>query len=90
MSVETSSDDQDVNDVKQEQEVKEEEVENSDGDDDSDDQNTKEVSQETKEEPTPKKKHTNWPLRDIKEPHANDVLYGRGGGTCRDDGLDVR
>eukprot|EP00594_Rhizosolenia_setigera_P000556 CAMPEP_0178943728 /NCGR_PEP_ID=MMETSP0789-20121207/2749_1 /TAXON_ID=3005 /ORGANISM="Rhizosolenia setigera, Strain CCMP 1694" /LENGTH=696 /DNA_ID=CAMNT_0020623357 /DNA_START=132 /DNA_END=2222 /DNA_ORIENTATION=+ len=22
-----------------------------------------------------------WPLRDIKEPHANDVLYGRGGGT---------
>jgi len=23
----------------------------------------------------------NWPLRDIKEPHENDVLYGRGGGT---------
>jgi hypothetical protein len=26
-----------------------------------------------------KKKYANWPLRDIKEPHPNDVLYGRGG-----------
>lgn len=26
-------------------------------------------------------KYKNWPLRDIKEPHENDVLYGRGGGT---------
>jgi hypothetical protein len=26
-----------------------------------------------------KKNYTNWPLRNIKEPHANDVLYGRGG-----------
>jgi hypothetical protein len=29
----------------------------------------------------PKKKYTTWPLREIKEPHENDVLYGRGGGT---------
>ena len=28
-----------------------------------------------------KKKYANWPLRGIKEPHENDVLYGRGGGT---------
>ncbi|KAG7350302.1 hypothetical protein IV203_009662 [Nitzschia inconspicua] len=28
-----------------------------------------------------KKKYANWPLRDIKEPHENDVMYGRGGGT---------
>jgi len=24
---------------------------------------------------------TDWPLNEIKEPHKNDVLYGRGGGT---------
>lgn len=24
--------------------------------------------------------YSNWPLRDIKDPHSNDVLYGRGGG----------
>lgn len=35
---------------------------------------------EGKEKPT-KKKYNNWPLREIKEPHENDVLYGRGGGT---------
>lgn len=31
----------------------------------------------------PKKsvKFANWPQKDIKEPHDNDVLYGRGGGT---------
>jgi len=26
-------------------------------------------------------KEEKWPLMDIKEPHENDVLYGRGGGT---------
>lgn len=25
--------------------------------------------------------YSNWPLCDIKDPHGNDVLYGRGGGT---------
>jgi len=29
----------------------------------------------------PKKKTKDWPLRLIRVPHANDVLYGRGGGT---------
>eukprot|EP00980_Cylindrotheca_fusiformis_P000610 scaffold154_cov129-Cylindrotheca_fusiformis.AAC.27 len=27
------------------------------------------------------KKYANWPLRNIKDPHDNDVMYGRGGGT---------
>jgi len=27
------------------------------------------------------KKYANWPLKGIKDPHDNDVLYGRGGGT---------
>jgi len=26
-------------------------------------------------------KYKDWPLKDIKEPHLNDVMYGRGGGT---------
>jgi len=25
------------------------------------------------------KKYVDWPVRNIKEPHNNDVLYGRGG-----------
>merc|ERR1712176_632126 len=25
--------------------------------------------------------YANWPMKDIKEPHEHDVLYGRGGGT---------
>ena len=28
-----------------------------------------------------KERKTNWPTKSIKEPHDNDVLYGRGGGT---------
>ena len=27
------------------------------------------------------KKYANWPLKGIKDPHENDVMYGRGGGT---------
>jgi hypothetical protein len=26
-------------------------------------------------------KYKDWPLKDIKKPHENDVMYGRGGGT---------
>ena len=33
------------------------------------------------EEEARKKKYANYPMRDIKEPHENDVMYGRGGGT---------
>lgn len=28
-----------------------------------------------------KEKYKDWPLQNIKEPHENDVMYGRGGGT---------
>merc|ERR1712238_195016 len=28
-----------------------------------------------------KEKYKDWPLRNINEPHENDVMYGRGGGT---------
>lgn len=41
----------------------------------------KEKEAPEKKEKSPKKKTQNWPLREIKEPHENDVLYGRGGGT---------
>lgn len=33
-----------------------------------------------------KERKTNWPLKSIKEPHDNDVLYGRGGGTNHHEG----
>lgn len=39
-----------------------------------------ELCEETNESKTKSGKEP-WPLRDIKEPHENDVLYGRGGGT---------
>ena len=29
--------------------------------------------------PAPKKDYSNWPLKDIREPHPNDVMFGRGG-----------
>lgn len=38
---------------------------------------TGELKEETKEED--EKKYADWPFRDIREPHLNDVLYGRGG-----------
>ena len=41
--------------------------------DEPDVQETEELTEEMK------LKYANWPYRDIKEPHANDVLYGRGG-----------
>lgn len=33
------------------------------------------------EKKNPDEDYKNWPLSDIKDPHQNDVLYGRGGGT---------
>jgi hypothetical protein len=43
---------------------------------------TKEETEEEKQEREElKKKYANWPLKNIKEPHDNDVMYGRGGGT---------
>jgi hypothetical protein len=40
-------------------------------------QETEEAAPQLTEEE--RKKYANWPLKDIKEPHPNDVLYGRGG-----------
>jgi hypothetical protein len=34
---------------------------------------------EIKDEAPRKTKIVDWPLRDIAEPHPNDVMYGRGG-----------
>lgn len=41
----------------------------------------KRKAEEEKKREELKKKYANWPLRNIKEPHENDVMYGRGGGT---------
>lgn len=41
----------------------------------------KSTSDDDEAETTNSNNRKDWPLRDIKEPHANDVLYGRGGGT---------
>lgn len=40
-----------------------------------------ELVKEEEEEVKDDKKYSNWPLIEIKDPHRNDVLYGRGGGT---------
>ena len=48
--------------------------------DESDEKKTEEITEEMK------LKYANWPYRDIKEPHANDVLYGRGGTFLSSDG----
>jgi len=50
--------------------------------DDSDDASVKiaEVLRQSKSEEYDESDFDNWPLQDIREPHANDVLYGRGGG----------
>lgn len=56
---------------------------------DNEDSSTTENNKESKEDEEErkkrelelKKKYADWPLRGIKEPHENDVMYGRGGGT---------
>ena len=67
MSVETASKEEDV-DVKKD--AKDEEMHDAD-------------DEKPEPEKPKKKKYTDWPLRDIKEPHEHDVLYGRGGGMCK-------
>jgi hypothetical protein len=58
---------------------------NDESDDKKEAENQKEKKKETPEEKQKreelKKKYANWPLQNIKEPHDNDVMYGRGGGT---------
>lgn len=57
--------------------------------DDSDGKTQEEKDKESKEAEEAEKKrieelkikYKDWPLKDVKEPHENDVMYGRGGGT---------
>lgn len=45
-------------------------------DEDEEDEEAKKKKQEEL-----RKKYADWPLKGIKDPHDNDVMYGRGGGT---------
>jgi hypothetical protein len=45
------------------------------------DEAEKKAEEERKKKEELKKKYANWPLKGIKDPHENDVMYGRGGGT---------
>lgn len=47
----------------------------------SDDVEVIDEAAEKKKQEELKKKYADWPLRAIKDPHDNDVMYGRGGGT---------
>lgn len=49
---------------------------------DSNDEEDKVSDEEKKKkEDELRKKYANWPLRNVKEPHDNDVMYGKGGKT---------
>lgn len=43
--------------------------------------NAADQTNDTESKASTRRQNSVWPLRDIKEPHENDVLYGRGGGT---------
>ena len=86
---ENGADDTDMKDVessKQEGSNSEKDKASSDDDDDkmkddkSEDKEKKDERTEEEKEAA-RKKYENWPLKNIKEPHENDVMYGRGGGT---------
>ncbi len=51
--------------------------------DDEEEEKSDDEDEETKKkrEAELKEKYKDWPLRGIKDPHDNDVMYGRGGGT---------
>ena len=88
---ENGTEDTDMNDaapVKTEGSDDEKDKLSEDGDDAMNDDKTEDsIQKEEKDERTEeekeaaRKKYENWPLKDIKEPHENDVMYGRGGGT---------
>ena len=68
------------------EEIKNEDDENKNDDNDSKDDSEEKSDDEDEEtkkkrEAELKEKYKDWPLRGIKEPHENDVMYGRGGGT---------
>mmetsp|Transcript_5721 Transcript_5721/g.8821 ORF Transcript_5721/g.8821 Transcript_5721/m.8821 type:complete len:724 (+) Transcript_5721:272-2443(+) len=81
MTSESETNNEETVEVKQgETPVKQDEEEDDDNKSTSGDTDHKEDEDKPskKEE---KKDTTNWPLKEIKVPHENDVLYGRGGGT---------
>jgi hypothetical protein len=45
------------------------------------DEKAEETPEEKKKRELLEKEYANWPLKGIKKPHENDVMYGRGGGT---------
>lgn len=62
-------------------EVKMTSIESNGNDEDKDKKEEKTAPMTPEEKAAAKKKYENWPLKNISEPHDNDVLYGRGGGT---------
>jgi hypothetical protein len=81
------SDDTDKKDEtdKEQEDVKHEEAEAEEEDEESkqrrlEEQKAKEEAERKRIEEL-KKKYADWPLRNIKDVHENDVMYGRGGGT---------
>eukprot|EP00934_Nitzschia_sp_Nitz4_P006310 Nitzschia sp. Nitz4//scaffold17_size182527//137924//140248//NITZ4_001875-RA/size182527-snap-gene-0.283-mRNA-1//1//CDS//3329539403//6300//frame0 len=62
-------------------------TDNNDNNDNNNDPQAQQQEEPQQEQPSKqeqeelRKKYANWPLRGIKEPHDNDVMYGRGGGT---------
>jgi hypothetical protein len=69
---ESTSNEKEEVDVKKESDPKDEE----------EDEAQEDVDENSDDAKPKQKKYENWPLRDIKEPHEHDVLYGRGGGVC--------
>lgn len=65
--------------IKKEDESKNEDNDSKDEEDGKSDDEDEETKK--KREAELKEKYKDWPLRGIKEPHENDVMYGRGGGT---------
>lgn len=69
-----------VADNNKDEDAQEEEDSN---DDEEEEEKSDDEDEETKmkREAELKERYKDWPLRGIKEPHENDVMYGRGGGT---------
>ena len=63
------------------QDEKDETVKNEENEDEDEEEKKKAEEKEKKRIEELKKKYASWPLRGIKDPHENDVMYGRGGGT---------
>jgi hypothetical protein len=71
------TDDQEGDHTGEDDDVSDEDGEKKEGDEDK----AKNTTSSAEEAAPKKKKYANLPMKDIKEPHDHDVLYGRGGGT---------